>query len=71
MSVIRNCFIQQGLVALSLVLALPALGQDFDLIVRHGIIIDGTGAPAFAGDCHQGRPCRRSGEIRRDWHSGS
>jgi N-acyl-D-amino-acid deacylase len=50
MSVIRNCFFQQGLAALSLVLALPALGQDYDLIVRYGMIIDGTGSPAFAGD---------------------
>lgn len=47
---IRNRFIRQWLAALSLVFALAVHGQEYDLIVRHGQIIDGTGSPAFAGD---------------------
>ncbi|MFI5335159.1 MAG: amidohydrolase family protein [Opitutales bacterium] len=29
---------------------LSARAQDFDLVVRHGLIIDGTGRPAYPGD---------------------
>ncbi len=50
MAVIRNRFIRQWLAVLSFVFVLPACGQDFDLIVRHGNIVDGSGSPAFAGD---------------------
>jgi len=36
--------------ALSLGFAVSAAGQDYDLVVRNGIIIDGTGARGVAGD---------------------
>lgn len=36
--------------ALGLFLSVPAPAQDYDLIVRHGKIIDGTGSDAVAGD---------------------
>jgi len=50
MSVIPNRSVRRWLAALSFVYALSVHGQEYDLIVRHGQIIDGTGSPAFAGD---------------------
>jgi N-acyl-D-amino-acid deacylase len=49
---IRYRFARQWLAALAFVFtfALTACGQDYDLIVRHGQIIDGSGSPAFFGD---------------------
>lgn len=38
------------LILISVALTISAQGENFDLIVRHAQIIDGTGAPAFAGD---------------------
>ncbi len=29
---------------------LPVRAQDYDLVIRHGRILDGSGAPAYAGD---------------------
>jgi N-acyl-D-amino-acid deacylase len=50
MVLIRYQFIRHTLAALSFLCALAAWGQDYDLVIRHGKIIDGTGAPAVSGD---------------------
>lgn len=40
----------QKLLFLGLLLAIAARGETFDIILRNGQIIDGTGAPAYHGD---------------------
>lgn len=39
-----------ALSCLFLILALSSFGQEYDLIIRHGHILDGTGRPSYAGD---------------------
>jgi N-acyl-D-amino-acid deacylase len=38
------------LAAFTVGLGLPLAAQEYDLVIRHGRIVDGTGAPAVAGD---------------------
>jgi N-acyl-D-amino-acid deacylase len=45
-----NLIVRWLAAALCLFAGLPAFAQNYDVIIRHGRIIDGTGAPAFDGD---------------------
>src|SRR5262249_8181154 len=46
----RILFVLSALSAFSVISVLEAQSPQYDLIVRHGHIIDGTGAPWFGGD---------------------
>jgi Urease alpha-subunit, N-terminal domain len=46
----RNCTIDMRLIAISFALLGVAAAQPFDVVIRNGHIIDGSGSPWYSGD---------------------